>query len=285
MKVLLTGATGFVGSATLKALVAAGHEVEAVVRSEEAGATVAANGASAVIHPLPDTDWLTEMLTTVDGAIHLATPGDDTGAAFDDSVIDSVIEAFGGTQKPYVHTGGVWVHGAGDDITEQTPISAPEITAWRQAREERILGSGVKASVVEPGIVYGYGAGIPNTISKAPRDADGSLHLIGDGTQHWTTVQVDDLADLYVAVLERAPGGETYIGVSGQNPTVRELAEAVVGADGGVVAESLADTNARLGEQFAAALLLDQQATGEKARTAFGWNPHRPSLVEEFAAR
>jgi nucleoside-diphosphate-sugar epimerase len=284
MKVLLTGATGFIGSSTLKALVVAGHEVTAIVRSEEAGESVAANGATAVIHPLPDTEWLTEMLTLSDGAIHLASPDDGTGPTFDDSVIDSVIAAYSGTDKPFVHTGGVWVYGNGADLSEESPINSPQITAWRQEREERLLASDVRASVVAPGIVYGYGKGIPNTVFHAPRTADGALILIGDGAQHWATVHVDDLAELYVEVLENAPGGETYQGVSGQNPTVRELAEAVVGPDGSVRTESVEAVRERFGVQFADALLLDQQMTGAKAKSQFGWNPRRPSLVEEFSS-
>jgi nucleoside-diphosphate-sugar epimerase len=283
MKVLLTGGTGFIGSSVLKALIAAGHDVTAIVRSEQAGEAVTANGATAVIHPLPDTDWLPEMLTLSDGAIHLATPDDDSGPIFDDSVIDSVIAAYSGTNKPYVHTGGVWVYGNGAELTEQSPINAPTITAWRQEREARLLASNVRASVVAPGIVHGYGKGIPNTISNGPRTADGALRLIGGGDQHWATVHVDDLAELYVAVLENAPGGETYLGVSGHNPTVRELAEAVVGPDGSVEAETVEAARERFGAEFGDALLLDQQMTGAKARSQFGWNPHRPTLVEEFS--
>jgi len=284
MRVLLTGGTGFVGSSVLTALVAAGHEVIAVVRSDGAAAKVTAAGAKAEVHALPDTEWLTGKLRESEGAIHTATPNDDTGAAFDDSVIDAVIAAFAGTDYPYIHTGGVWVHGNGSDITENTSIHPPQITAWREKREQRILANDVKASVIEPGIVYGYGKGIPNMITGAPRSESGALHLIGTGEQHWATVHVDDLADLYVDVLERGPGGETYIGASGQSPTVREIAQAFVGPDGALEPESFTATRERLSTAFADALFLDQQASGEKAKAAFGWNPHRASLVEELAA-
>ncbi|WP_394770425.1 NAD-dependent epimerase/dehydratase family protein [Lacisediminihabitans sp.] len=284
MRVLLSGGTGFVGSSILSALTAAGHKVVAIVRSDEAAATVSAAGATALVHSLPDTAWLSGALASSDGFIHAATPGDETGPAFDDSVIDSVIAAYSGTDKPYLHTGGIWVYGDGADLTEDTPRAAPAITAWREERENRLLASGVRASVIAPAIVYGHGKGIPNTIAQAPLSADGALRLIGSGDQHWATVHVDDLADLYVVALESAPGGEIYIAASGQNPTVRELGEAVVGPDGAVVGEDPDATRDRLGAAFADALLLDQQATGAKARAAFGWAPSRPSLVEELAA-
>lgn len=256
----------------------------AVVRNEGAATAVERTGATAVIHPLPDTEWLTRQLRETDGFIHTATPDVDRGA-FDDALLDAVFEAYSGTQKRYVHTGGVWVHGPGWDITEDTPISAPEATAWREPREQRVLCADFVGSVVEPGIVYGYGKGIPTTITGAPKSETGALLLVGGGDQHWTTVHVDDLADLYVKVLEEAPGGERYIGANGDNPTVREIGQASVGPDAEVAPEAEQASIDRLGENFAKALFLDQQATGRKSRLTFGWTPSRPSLVEELKAK
>jgi nucleoside-diphosphate-sugar epimerase len=108
---------------------------------------------------------------------------------------------------------------------------------------------------------------------------EGRLTLIGSGEQHWTTVHVDDLADLYVRVLTQAPGGKAYIAASGDNPTVRELGEAIADT---VVPESDEATVARLGG-FGEALLLDQQASGQRARSELGWQPSRPTLVELLA--
>lgn len=283
MDILLTGATGYIGGATLKALVAAGHSVTAIVRSFEAAAKVDVHGdqATAVIGDLADTVWLTERLRAVDGAIHLATS--DDASALDDAVLDAVTVAFAGTDKPYVHTGGVWVWGDSASISEDDPQSPPAITAWRAAREERLLSSGIRASLIAPAIVYGHGGGIPSMLVGAPRDASGALTLVGGGEQHWATVHVDDLADLYVLALA-APGGETYIGASGASPTVRELGEAIVGPEGSVVADTVEGTRGRFGDAFAEALLLDQQADGAKARTQLGWSPSRASLVDELAA-
>ena len=276
MRVLLTGATGFVGSAVLARLIEAGHEVTAVVRSDASAAIAAEAGATAVVHPLPDTAWLASQLAGVDGAVHTATPADGSAADFDASVIDAVIDAFSDGRKPYVHTGGVWVYGNGDDLDEESGFDAPEITAWREDHESRLLSSGVKASVLAPAVVYGHGKGMANLITGAPTGDAGAL-LIGSGEQHWATVHVDDLADLYLAVLEMAPGGDSYLGASGQNPTVRELHEAVHAA---VVPQTDDETRDRLGAAFADALLLDQQASGVKAKREFGWAPHRPSMVE-----
>jgi hypothetical protein len=118
------------------------------------------------------------------------------------------------------------------------------------------------------------------SILLTARDDDGRARLVGDGTQHWTTVHVDDLAALYVLVLELGSGLGHVIGVSGSNPTVGELGRAVAGA-AGIHPETADGTRVRLGGPFADALLLDQQASGAKARS-LGWAPTRRTLLEEF---
>jgi nucleoside-diphosphate-sugar epimerase len=280
MKILLTGATGLIGSSVLTALLAHGHEVVAIVRSDSSAKRASDAGATAVVGDISDATWFAEQLRGVDGAIHTASPGDETSATVDAAVVDAVIDAFGDTPKPYVHTGGIWVHGSGADLTEETPFAAPAIVAWRAAVEERLLASGVHASIVEPAIVYGHGQGIPGVLAAAPRTDDGRLTVLGDGTQHWATVHVDDLAELYVRVLEGAEVAGRVIGASGQNPTVRELAEALAGGE--VVDEGADASLERLGA-FGEALLLDQQASGAKARS-LGWEPSRPSLLDEVRA-
>ena len=282
MRLILTGGTGLIGSATLRALLDAGHEVVAAVRSQGSADEVAAAGAEPLLGDITDVDWFTEQLRGVDGAIHLAT--DNQGPGMDEAVTAAVLAAFEGTDKPYVHTGGAWVWGDGDEISEDDRQDPPAITAWRAVPERAVLDSTVRATLVAPGIVYGPGGeGIASMLSGGPRDDDGALVLIGSGGQHWTTIATTDLGRLYVLALERSTGG-TYIAVSGQNPTVRELGEAVVGPDGAVVPGSDEEAAERLGEGLAGALLLDHQASGEKARTALGWKPTARSLVDELAA-
>jgi len=282
MKVLITGGTGYIGSAVVDKLIHAGHDVTAVVRSSASLRKVEDAGAVGVIGDLFDPAWLTEELRLHDAAIHAAAPDDGTAPQLNKAVIDAAIAAFEGTDKHFILTGGIWSYGDNPSITESSPATPAEISAWRGELEQRLLDSDVKASVIEPGIVYGNGVGIATVIVDAPRNHEGALVLIGSGEQHWTSVHVDDLADLYVKVLHDAHGGR-YLGVSGDNPTVRELGEAVVGPDGDVVAEDVAATRERLGTAFADALLLDQKASGLKSRQAFGWEPARAPLLEELA--
>ena len=277
MKILLTGATGLIGSAVLSALVADGHQVTAVVRSQQSSLKVSDQGATGIIGDLFDAPWLASELRNHDGLIHTAAGSDERDPQLNDAVITAALDAFVGTDRPFVHTGGIWSYGSGAALVETAEPHPPTLTAWRPAGEQRVLESGLTASVVQPGIVYGHGAGIPAMLVDGVDD--GRLTLIGSGDQHWATVHADDLADLYVRVLTRAPGGKAYIAASGDNPTVRELGEAVADT---VVPESDDDTVARLG-LFGEALLLDQQATGQRAKSELGWQPSRPTLVELLA--
>jgi nucleoside-diphosphate-sugar epimerase len=274
MKIVLTGGTGYIGSAVLQVLVAAGHQVTAVVRSQKSSLRVSDLGATGVIGDLFDAQWLASELRGHDALVHTAAGGDGRDADLDDAVIAAALDAFAGTGKPFVHTGGIWTYGAGAAITDDQEQRPPALTAWRVPREQRVLESGLRATVLRPAVVYGHGAGIPAMLTSAAEQEP--LTLIGSGEQHWTTVHVDDLAELYLLALQHSPGGRAYIGASGDNPTVRTLAEAVTSS---VSPESDDATIARLGD-FGAALLLDQQASGERARSELHWTPTRPPLVE-----
>ncbi len=278
MNILLTGGTGFIGGAVLHALVAQGHQVTALVRSGGSAEKVRGLGATAVVGDLTDTDWVAAQLTEVDGAVHTASPGDVTSAALDASMASATVRAFAGTRKPYVHTGGLWVYGSGTGLDEQSPLNPPALTAWRPEVESVVLGSDLAASVVVPAIVYGYGQGLPNVVTQAPRTADGALTLIGDGSQHWGLVHVDDLAALYLLVLTAGRSLGRVLGVLAEPATVRALAEAT-GSE--VAPESVNATRARLGQAFADALLLDQRFDNGYA-LSLGWTPTGPSLLEEI---
>lgn len=278
MRIAVTGGSGYLGTAVVRELVAAGHRVVAPVRSGEAAGAVGGLGAEPVVGDLFDDGWLAGVFAGADAVAHLAATGGATPEQLDRGVLAAVTRA----GKPYVHTSGVWLWGSNPAITEVSPVQPPELTAWRIPVEEAVLTSGLVVTILAPGIVHGRGGGIPAELA-ATRTPDGRVPLIGGGTQHWTTVHVDDVAALYRIVLERGEGLGYLLGVSGHNPTVRELGEAVAGGPDGVVAETPEQSRERLGRRRAEALMLDQQATGAKARS-LGWTPTRPPLVDELRA-
>ncbi len=286
MKVALTGATGFIGSHVLRELQEHTHEVVALVRDDTQADIVAARGASPRVVDLYDRPAVVNLLRTTEGAIHTASPGDETSANLDSAVADAAIDAFGGTGKPYIHISGIWVYGANSDITEESPFNAPAMVSWREPIERRVLGaSDMRGVVIVSGVAYGDGGGgIPGLLLGSPRDDAGNLIMLGTGEQHWPTVHVADLADFFRRVLEDDSARGYYVISDGSNPTVGELTEAAAVAVGapGAVPGSDDEARARLGDYFAEVLLVDQSTGATKAQGQLDWSPSHPGLVDEF---
>jgi nucleoside-diphosphate-sugar epimerase len=286
MKVALTGAAGFIGSHVLTELLANGHEVTAVVRSEEDADSVEAKGAIPAVIDLYDRAGVLSLLRDADGAIHTASPGDETSANLDSAVVDAVIEAFAGTGKPYIQIGGLWVYGDNASITEESPYNAPALVAWKEPIERRILNDpDLRGVVIISSTAYGDGGGgIPGLVLNSPRDDHGNLIMLGTGQQHWSTIHVADLARFFRQVLESDSARGSYVIGNGSNPTVAELTEAAAVAVGapGAVPGSDDEARARLGDYFADVLLLDQGTPAARARDELDWSPTHPGLVDEF---
>ncbi|MCW2893394.1 MAG: hypothetical protein JWO75_2883 [Actinomycetia bacterium] len=286
MKVVLTGATGFVGSHVLPELHSHGHEVTALVRDDAQAKVVAARGATPAVADLYDQPTIESLLSSADGAIHTASPGDATSANLDSAVVDAVTSAFDGTGKPYLQVSGLWVYGPNSAITEASALNAPALVSWKEPIERRVLDAkGMRGAVIVSGVAYGDGGGgIPGLLLGSPRDSAGNLIMLGTGQQHWATVHAADLADFFRRVLEDDGARGRYVIGNGVNTTVAELTEAAAVAVGapGAVAGSDDEARARLGDYFAEVLLLDQATDAAKARADLGWRPSRPSLADEF---
>src|SRR4051812_34395414 len=285
MKVALTGATGFIGSHVLAELQQHGHEVTALVRNDANAEAVAAKGATPVVVDLYDRPTVVSALSDADGAIHTASPGDETSANLDSAVVDAAIEAFDGTGKPYLHITGAWVYGANTEISEDSPIDAPTMVAWKEPIAQRALDAGeMRGVVIAPGVAYGDGGGgVPGLLLGSPRDDAGNLIMLGSGRQHWTTVHVADLADFFRRALEDDSARGHYVVGDGLNPTVAEITEAAAVAVGapGAVAGSEDEARGRLGA-LAEVLLLDQGTDAARAKADLDWSPSHPGLVDEF---
>ena len=286
MKVALTGAAGYIGSHILNELHKHGHEVTALVRDDTQAEAVAVRGATPAVVDLYDRPTVARLLGEADGAIHTASPGDATSANLDSAVADAVIDAFGGTGKPYLQISGLWIYGANPAITEASPINAPAMVAWKEPIERRVLGAtGVRGAVIVSSVAYGDGGGgIPGLLLGSPRDDAGRLIMLGTGQQHWSTVHAADLADFFRRVLEDESAHGRYVIGNGVNPTVAELTQAAAVAAGapGAVLGSDDEARGRLGDYFAEVLLLDQGTDAARAWAELGWHPTHPSLADEF---
>ncbi len=286
MKVVLTGATGFIGSHVLADLHKHGHEVTALVRDGTQADTVAARGATPVVVDLYDRPAVARLLRDADGAIHTASPGDATSANLDSAVVDAVTGAFAGTGKPYLQISGLWIYGANPSITEASAVNAPAMVSWKEPIERRVLGAtGMRGVVIVSSVAYGDGGGgIPGLLLGSPRDDAGNLIMLGTGQQHWSTVHAADLADFFRRALEDESARGRYVVGNGVHPTVAELTRAAAVAAGapGAAPGSDDEARARLGDYFAEVLLLDQGTDAARARAELGWYPSHPSLSDEF---
>jgi len=286
MKVALTGPTGFIGSHVLTELQEHDHEVIALVRDDAQADIVAERGATPIVIDLYDGAALVSLLRNADGAIHTASPGDETSADLDSAVVDAAIDAFAGTGRPYIQISGLWIYAANTSISEESPLNPPGLVAWKGPIERRVLAvSDMRGVVIVSGVAYGDGGGgIPGLLLGSPRDDDGNLIMLGTGRQHWPTVHVADLADLFRRALEDDSARGYYVVGDGLKPTVAELTEAAAVAAGapGAVPGSDDEARARLGDYFAEVLLLDQGTDAPRARAELGWAPTHPGLVDEF---
>jgi nucleoside-diphosphate-sugar epimerase len=286
MKVALTGATGFIGSHVLAELQEHGHEVTALVQDDAHAKGVAARGVTPAVVDLYDRPAVVSVLSDADGAIHTASPGDETSADLDSAVVDAALEAFDGTGKPYLHISGQWVYGDNTHITEESPFDSPAMVAFREPIEKRLLdATGLRGVVIVSGVAYGDGGGaVPGLLLGSPRDDAGNLIMLGTGQQHWSTVHAADLADFFRRALEDDSARGYCVVGDGRNPTVAEITEAAAVATGapGAVAGSDEEARARLGDYFAEVLLLDQGTDAARARAEFGWRPSHNGLVDEL---
>jgi nucleoside-diphosphate-sugar epimerase len=285
MQVFLTGASGYIGSTVAERLRAAGHRLTGLARSDAAAARLMDAGVTPIRGDFAEPRSVGAAAGQADGVISMATTYDP---AIDGPAVDAILEALAGSNKPFIYTSGIWAHGdtGGKVVDESSPPRPAELVKWRQAVEDRVLSAarrGIRTIVIRPAIVYGRGGGIPAGFVESAR-SQGAARYVGTGENRWPFVHVDDLADLYALALEKAPPGTLLLGVSGPSYRVGEVAAAAsrgAGAAGRTTAWPLDEARQKLGGS-ADALVLDQQASGKKARELLGWRPHRPDILQDI---
>ena len=286
MKVFVTGGSGYIGRATIGALRRRGHEVTALVRGDRAAELVTGLGATPVRGTLRDLSVLRTAAAEAGGAIHLAQEQGRETATVDAEAAGAIQDGIG--SGPYVHTGGVWVYGnTNGAVDEDTPQSPPSVTAWRADNEKRVLGraaDGGRPVLIMPGVVYGHGAGLIEQFFSEPARERHAVRVIGDGSNYWSLVHVDDVAELYALALD-APAGSVYAGVTTSDYTLAQIAEAVsqaAGCPGRIESITLAQAREIMGP-IADAFALDQQVSSARARSQLGWNPPERDALSEIA--
>jgi nucleoside-diphosphate-sugar epimerase len=287
VRILVTGATGYIGAVVAETLAGRGHSVVATARTDDAAAVLRSRGHEAVRADLHEPDGLARAASGCDAVVHTAATQDEGMGPAEQAAVRAMLGALRGTNAPFVSTSGVWVYGSappGEVLDEDSPTNPVATFAWRPSLEAEVVAAaadGVRTAVIRPGMVYGRGGGPLNQFA-AMADS-GVPRYVGDGANHWTLVHVDDLAALYALAVERAPTGTLMNGVIGPPLRVRDLAEAAA-AGAGLPAPQpwpVAEAVLELGPEDADGVTRDHRISGERARALVGWEPPpRPPLDE-----
>ncbi|MGH9661132.1 MAG: NAD-dependent epimerase/dehydratase family protein [Bryobacteraceae bacterium] len=288
MKVFVTGATGYIGSAVAGALAAAGHVVVGLARSEKKAREVEARGLFSHIGDLRDPLNLAMAAREAHCVVHAAMDWGPDGGALDEAFVDATLEAQAGSGRIFIYTSGVWVMGDTRGLVkgEGSALDPPAIVKWRPVVEKKVLdatGRRVRGIVIRPAIVYGRGGGMIAGMLKSAQQC-GAAPVVGKGENHWSFVHIDDVSELYKRLVDKTPAGELYIAAAGPAIRVLDLAEAVsraAGAEGRVDTHPLEEAREEMGG-MADALALDQKIGSTKAFRQLGWIPRGPSLMEEL---
>ncbi|TYB66084.1 SDR family oxidoreductase [Nonomuraea sp. PA05] len=288
MRVFVTGATGFVGSAVVRELIGAGHQVVGLARGDEAVAALEAVGAVPHRGSLDDPGSLRDGADGADGAIHLAFVHDfgdfEAANATDRRAIEALGEALAGSGRPFVVTSGTGLLPPGRVGTEE---DEPGTHSPRGAAEEVALSfvpRGVRVSLVRLPLVHGEGDhGFVAAAIGIAREKGVSAYP-GDGSSRWSSAHVLDVAALYRLALEQAPAGARLHAVAEEGVPVREVA-GVIGRHLGVPVSSIpvAEAGAHFG-WLGAFLALDMPASSALTRKLLDWRPERPGLIPDLDA-
>lgn len=288
MKVFVTGATGFIGSALVPELLGAGYQVLGLARSEKAAHELRAAGAEAHPGALDDLDSLRRGAAAADAVLHLGFVVDlnnfAAGAELDRRVIEALGDALAGSNRPLITTSGVLnLSTPGRLATEQ---DAPPATAFRlsDAATAAQVAKGVRASVVRlaPLVHDSSQCAFVDMFIAATRQQGAAIYS-GDGHNRWPAVHRLDAAHLFRLVLEQGQAGASYHGVAEEGLPVRDIMTAIGQQLHLPVEAKSAEEAAGLLGGLASFMALDAPASSALTQQHLGWQPSQPGLLADMA--
>jgi nucleoside-diphosphate-sugar epimerase len=290
MRVFVTGASGWIGSAVVDQLLRNGHEVLGLARSDASAAAVEAAGARAVRGSIDDPQGLARIAADADAVVHTAYNHDFTkfieAAHTDRAVIAAIGDALANSDRPFVVTTGIGVLTPGHLITEKDRIvdNDEHPRAQNEARALALAERGVRVSIVRPApSTHGDGdKGLVAWLIAIAREKGVSAY-VGDGSNRWCAVHRFDIAPIYRLAVEKASAGSVFHGVGEEGVPTRAIAE-VIGRRLGVpvVSQSKEEAEEHFGAFLGHFWALDIVASNAITREQLGWMPTHRGLLEDL---
>lgn len=292
MRFFVTGASGYIGGSVAQKLIAEGHQVVGLTRTEDKVEALKQRGISPVVGSLDDAVILAREAESAEAVIHAAS-------ADHIASVNTFLDALEGSGKLFIHTSGSSIvvddargEHAGAEFTEDTPFTpvpfrVPRVAINRHVREAGINRS-LRAIVVCPAMIYGSGRGIQPDSDQLPkliglsRQMGAGLYP-GEGQNRYSNVHIDDLVDLYMLLIKRAPAGSFFFASNGEM-SFRDIGEniaRVIGKEGVTASLNVDEITAGYGDEARYGLASNSRVIAANARR-LGWLPGAPSLSDWF---
>ena len=293
MKVFVTGATGYIGGSVAERLISSGYQVVGLVRSAEKIPLLRDRGIESVLGTLDDSEIIANAANAVDAVIHAAS-ADHPGSAV------TLVAALERSGKTLICTtgSGIFADSAAGEyassvvFTEDTyfePVAfhRPRVAINRLVRQAAI-DKGIRSVVICPSMIYGMGLGLQPDSDQLPKLTALSKQLgagvyFGKGLNRYSNVHIDDLVDLYLLALEKAPGGSFFFAENG-DASFKEIAEMIsrsLGLGGRTISLNVEDVVRQYGDAGRYGVTSNSLVSAVNARK-LGWSPKGPSLAEYF---
>jgi nucleoside-diphosphate-sugar epimerase len=290
MRIFVTGATGFIGSATVSELIEAGHRVLGLARSDKGAASLAAAGAQVLRGSLEDLDSLRSGAANSNGVIHLAFIHDFSNyaasAETDRRAIETLGAALAGSDRPLVITSGTLLLQRKGSLANENDEAVPNFPRKSEDAAFALASQGVRVSVVRlPPSVHDDGDhGFVPSLFAIAREKGVSAY-VGDGLNHWPAVHRLDAARLYRLAIEKGSTGSRYHGVADEGVVLRDIAR-VIGRHLNlpIVSKSPDEAAGHFG-WMSHFVSIDCPASSVETQQQLGWRPTHPSLIADIGRR
>jgi len=293
MKIFMTGATGYIGGSVAERLMREGHTITGLVRSESGAEELRKRGIRPAPGSLDDSDVIARASREAEAVV-------DTAEANHAGVVEAIASALRGSGKPFLHTSGSGIVATvangerSDSIYDEYSSFTPSVPRMQQraAIDQVVFDAakeGVRSVVIRPTMIYGEGRGARKESAQVPalidnaRKAGVGLH-IGKGENIWANVHIDDVTELYLLALQKAPAGALYYAENGEKAlkSVAASISRMLGFGGKTRNWSPQEAEAALGPKAHSSFGSNSRVRGKRSRAELGWQPKGVPILQEI---